>query len=83
MLLGTRYGASAGGSLDGTAPSGSISTGTSGTCTWVGETMEILGKKLRHSLPLSLKDKAHIEAHIEARKLPDWTPRKQKGLVDL
>ena len=49
---GTRSGESAGGFLVGIVPSGFIFTDVSGTFTWAGEEVEMLGERLRHSLHL-------------------------------
>ena len=51
---GTRSGESAGGFLVGIVPSGFIFTDVSGTFTWAGEEVEMLGERLRHSLHLLL-----------------------------
>ena len=51
-LPGTRSGESAGGFLVGIVPGGFIFTDVSGTFTWAGEEVEILGERLRLSLRL-------------------------------
>lgn len=56
ILSGTRSGESVGGSLVGTVPNGSISTSTSGTCTWAGAAVETLGERPRHFLPSLLEN---------------------------
>lgn len=51
-FLGTRGGSFVFGSLVGTAPLVSTSGIVSGTCTWAGKGMEILGRTPKHSPPL-------------------------------